>query len=437
MSMQARRLLIFRFNPETDGETAIPSGIWESQGGYSAGYPGSPKNNDFLWRDKNGNGKFDDDEYASGPGMPNLGYGMWVDSNGDIWSCNHWTKTGVGIRRWKMQGFDDHGNPIYDYSEGNYTEYQRPEGSHGELRRLEYYPATDTMYLGSTSLSDGDRDAGNRFTKYTKWSTPQRKLAWTLNPPMDKTKISAMSVAGDFLFLGYSYFSTNSREGTIRAFRISDGAYVGEILPTPVVGSLSGTFDIPYAIRAFKRQNGEYLIFAEDDHYAKIIVHRWHPGGPNVVDTLIDLNKINRLRSTHDWKSDKSNPENFARDAGRATRGTDTPQSLVWNVKGVNNFAAAIYYDSKMAIDPLVTFISSVNGAEWTPVVTARSPAISSGGGWNVATFRPANDLLPAETHFVRLQFAPSGVSWNIQLGRMELFRSAPLPAPVAAPAKP
>ncbi len=422
LGMQARRLLIFRFDPTSQGETAIPACIWESQANYQAGYPGCPAAGDFIWRDKDGDGGFDADEYAAGPGMPNLGFGLWADSNGDLFSCNHWAGSGVGIRAWKMQGFDPHGNPIYDYLKGNYTEFQRPEGSHGELRRIEYYPESDTMYVASTSLTDGDRDAGNRIVKYDNWSTSKRAIAWTLDPPMDGTKISAISVAGDHLFLGYSYFGSNSREGTIRVHRTSDAAYVGEITPTPAVGSLCGTFDIPYAIRAYKCKSGEYLVFAEDDHYAKVIVHRWHPGGAVVVDTLDDLGKTEAKLGTADWSIDGSNKEYFDNDGRRASRTTDTRQALVWKVDDLSNFAAAVYFDSKIAIDGLVTFAVSQNGSDWLPVATERTPACGSGGGWSVANFRPAGDRLPAGTTHLKLEVAPSGTNWNIQIGRMELF---------------
>ena len=424
LSMQARRLLIYRFDPTREGETAIPAGIWESQANYKAGYPGCPPANDFFWRDKNANGAFDADEFAAGPGMPNLGFGMWVDSNGDLFSCNHWAGGGVGIRRWKMQGFDATGNPIYDYSAGNYTEFQRPDGSHGELRRIEYFPESDTMFVASTSLSDGDRDAGNRIVKYDHWSTPRRSLAWTLDPPMDKTKISAISVAGDYLFLGYSYFGSNSREGTIRIHRLSDASYVGEMIPTPAVGSLCGTFDIPYAIRAYQTRGGEYLVFAEDDHYAKVIVHRWNPHGPTLVDTLDDLKKTDPTHSSSAWGIDATNKEFFSMDASRAMRTSDTPQALAWHKTDLTNFSASIYFDMKLNIDSLVSMSASADGTDWQPVKTTRTAATGSGGGWNVSTFRPAADPLPEATQYLRIEIAPSGVNWNVQIGRVELFGS-------------
>jgi hypothetical protein len=437
LSMQARRLLIYRFNPATDGEVAIPAGLWESQYGYSAGYPGSPTSGDLLWRDVDGDGAFSASEFSKGPGMPNLGVGLWVDAKGDLWSCNHWSKTGVGIRRWKMQGFDEHGNPMYDFSPGNYIEYQRPEGSHGELRRVEYFPETDTLYLASSDKVDGDRDIGNRITKYRNWSTPERAAAWTLDPPMDNTKISSLTVAGDYLFLGYSYFGTNSREGTIKVHRISDASYVGEITPTPAVGSQSGTFDIPYAIRAFQRHNGEYLVFAEDDHYAKILVHRWKPADPTFVDTLESLARTDRVRSSPDWDIDRANAAHFSGDEARARRTSDTEQHLVWNLNDATNFSAALYFDSKLAIDTFVSFETSADGEAWVALPSVRGPAISSGGGWVVSIYRPKGDALPNGTNYLKLAIKPSGTSWNIQLGRLEVHRRAPAKTAAGPTAQP
>jgi len=32
-----------------------------------------------------------------------------------------------------------------------------------------------------------------------------------------------------------------------------------------------------YAINAIKRSDGEYIVFHEDDRYAKIVLYRWTP----------------------------------------------------------------------------------------------------------------------------------------------------------------
>ncbi len=426
MDMQARRILIYRFNPTTDGEVAIPAGIWESQYGYAAGYAGSPSGGDFIWRDKNGDGQFQAGEYAQGPGMPNLGYGLSVDSKGNIWSANHYSGTGVGIRQWKLQGFDANGNPVYDYSAGNYVEWQRPVGSHGDIRRVQYFPDTDTMYVSSTSDQNGDRDAGTRIVKYKNWSNvATRSVVWSLDPPLDNTRISSISIAGDYVFLGYSYFSTNSKEGTIYVYKASDGTYAGAITPTPAVGSISGTFDVPNAINAVQQSNGEYTIFAEDDNYAKVIAYRWNPtSNINLIDPLDDLTKIDTTRTTAHWGLDGSNTNLFSNDNARSTRTTDTAESIVWqNKSGIVDFAISIYYGQLLNIDSLVTLSTSVNGTAWTPLTTARTPTVdsSNNGGWVTTTYRPGGTL-PAGTQYVRVTVAPSGVNWNVQIGRAEFF---------------
>jgi len=42
----------------------------------------------------------------------------------------------------------------------------------------------------------------------------------------------------------------------------------------PEVGSKSGRIDVPWGLRAFKRANGEYLVFVEEDLRAKVIMYR-------------------------------------------------------------------------------------------------------------------------------------------------------------------
>ena len=141
------------------------------------------------------------------------------------------------------------------------------------------------------------------------------------------------------------------------------------------------------------------------------------------MDTLDDLKKTDPVHNSGEWAIDTANKDYFSRDAGRAHRTTDTVQSLAWSGGECTNFAASIYFDVKLDINSLVTFVSSINGKDWQPVKTARSPSVSSGGGWNVSTFRPETSSLPAGSRFMKLQLAPSGTNWNVQVGRMELYR--------------
>jgi hypothetical protein len=44
-----------------------------------------------------------------------------------------------------------------------------------------------------------------------------------------------------------------------------------------VVGGISNTgwIDIPYGLRAFRRANGQYLVFVEDDLKSKVLMYSW------------------------------------------------------------------------------------------------------------------------------------------------------------------
>lgn len=66
-----------------------------------------------------------------------------------------------------------------------------------------------------------------------------------------------------------------------RAFenRLTDGAAVGVFDPGETVGGTKnpGWIDILTGITAHKRQDGQYLVFVEEDDRAKVLLYRWKP----------------------------------------------------------------------------------------------------------------------------------------------------------------
>lgn len=77
-----------------------------------------------------------------------------------------------------------------------------------------------------------------------------------------------MSIAGDYLFIAYL------KTAEVRVYEAATVRYCGTLRPGK---DLSGWLDIPYAVRAHKRADGEYLVFVEEDAKAKIIMYRWRP----------------------------------------------------------------------------------------------------------------------------------------------------------------
>jgi hypothetical protein len=118
--MYSSFLQIYRFNPATDGKVAIPAGMFVGTNGADKPFltgnwpPHQPEQGEWIWRDRNGNGKFEKNEYDRSKDYPHLG-GWWVDSKGDVWKALR-TQDGTAIRHYPLQGIDPKGNPIYSYS---------------------------------------------------------------------------------------------------------------------------------------------------------------------------------------------------------------------------------------------------------------------------------------------------------------------------------
>ena len=185
-----------------------------------------------------------------------------------------------------MQGFDAKGNPRYTYASSE--NYKTPEIY--DTTRVEYDVVNDVMYAAGRSFqSISDKDwgsAGDRLVRYNNLRGT-RTTAWSIarphstTPPASDLNVKAIAEAGDYLFLAAN------RNGRIYVHKKTDGSKVGEILPFSSTGNKSGWSDINGAIRATKRSNGEYLIFAEENGKGKVMMYRWNPTA--VVPTGVNL----------------------------------------------------------------------------------------------------------------------------------------------------
>ncbi|MBC1239754.1 hypothetical protein [Nostoc sp. 2RC] len=272
-------LQIYRFNPATDGKIAIPAGMFVGTNGADKPFltgnwpPSQPQKGEWIWRDSNGNGKFENNEYDTSKDYPYIG-GWWVDSKGDVWKALR-TQDGTGIRHYPLQGIDSKGNPIYSYSS---MEKQTTPQIFNDLRRIEYFPQTDTMYLSGFTVDrpafgDDTGVAGSEIARFDNWSKGNRTPRWRIVIPHDTTgkrevSTAAMSVAGDYVF------AVTVKTAEVYVYNATTGVQVQKLKPGPEVGSESGWIDIPYGIRAFRRSNGEYLIFVEENWKGKVIMYR-------------------------------------------------------------------------------------------------------------------------------------------------------------------
>lgn len=273
----------YRFNHETDGEIAIPSVFFAGRPYTDKGsWPnGQPKSGEYIWRDANGNGAFDAGigEYLTNKNMtaPNI-WGWSVDSDGTVWQAAQTD----GIRRFPMQGFDEHGNPIWTFDTMQTLKNPAPIN---RLERIYYDPKKDAMYLVGYTRENPHHDGmwkimGREVVRYDQWSTGNRTASWRIVPDYLKdssgdVKPASVAITDDYLFICYV------KEERVDIYSTETGEFVGEMNPLAIVGDC-GWVDIPEGIEAFKRENGDYIIFVEEDAKAKVIMYQWNPTGVKV-----------------------------------------------------------------------------------------------------------------------------------------------------------
>ena len=279
--MYSSALAVYRFQPATDGETAVPSVLF-AKGHYrpedkSVWPAAQPKKGEWLWRDLNGDGKMNAGEFAQ-PGTdkdaPN-GWGWSVDSAGGVWQASDRD----GLREFPCLGLDAHGSPLYSYTSLKTVPMPAP---FVELCRAEYRPETDTMFLSGYTPerphTGGEwGTVGTEIARYDHWSQGSPKAAQRIALPYDGKRdaqiyIKAMCVAGDFVF------AAESRDPErVFVYDVRTGVLQGTMQPDAAVGKNSGWIDTPYGIRAVRRASGEYLVFVEEDLDAKVLLYRWTP----------------------------------------------------------------------------------------------------------------------------------------------------------------
>lgn len=284
LDMNSERLQVYRFNAATDGEIAIPAGLFSGRRLRAAnGWPPfQPEKGEWIWRDANGNGAFDAGEYFTSGGQDAPAYqGWWVDATGDVWQASET----AGIRRFQFQGLDARGVPRWDFEQVSRFEHPRELR---QVKRLRYDPATDVMYLGGTTAEHKNqhwKPMGPVICRYDDWSRPTRRLRWQIVAPYalgsqghSSCEPMGFDVAGDYLFLPYTGASKTLgfSTGHIEIFRAADGQRVGYLEPPPEIGEI-GLQDIRECLTARRRASGEYVLILEEDYKAKLVLYRWRP----------------------------------------------------------------------------------------------------------------------------------------------------------------
>lgn len=229
-----------------------------------------PKGGRSVWRDLNGDAVCQADEWVE-YGSKRDGILGWPDMNGGIWSAT-W---GGGVRYHPCEGLDENGVPVY--RKERYREWESV-APFVEVNRLKYIPETDTLYVSGFTEDRKRNRKNNHFIpggaviiRYDGWVNGEQRQVWRANLDYSKKYvIKSFDVAGDFLF------TVGHQNSVLNVYDAASGEHIMELVPPEKLGKVANHVmcDIPYAIQAYQRKNGEYVVIQEEDAYAKNIVWR-------------------------------------------------------------------------------------------------------------------------------------------------------------------
>ena len=255
---------IFRY----DGEVAIPSGLILQWGNAiyrtDQTWPPNKPRGTSIWRDANGDGDYQADEFAPNTDRVRPGP-FWVDKRGDIWMA-------YGTFRYEFQGLDPKGNPIYRADK--VATWDPPEGMR-DVARVWYDSDADTLVAAEQGVDEDDRadmrHIGKIFVCRGYKAGNRKAIAFASGAGREAACVAA---AGDYVFTGGW-----KERGRVWVNRLSDGQPVGVLEPGPTVGGVENTgwIDLLTGITAHRRRDGEYLVFVEEDYKAKVLLYRWRP----------------------------------------------------------------------------------------------------------------------------------------------------------------
>lgn len=268
--MPGGRAILYRF----DGRIAVPCIVFQhGQGKRKEGDwpPNAPDAACWLWRDANGDGRFDAGEFQVQP-FKRDGIAGLFDVNGDYWQAT-WSEK---IRHYPCKGLDANGVPQYDPEPAAVVD--RP-GDFKDMERIEYIPETDTMFISGYTERWPAKDqhfipAGSVVAAYPRWKAGNRTAAWVTPVPYSQNPYAipkSMSAAGDYVFVFYAGVEQ------VVVIDARDGKPAGRFIPGPEIGGTHGDADLPWAVKAIQRRDGSYAVFVEDDRYAKQVVYLWKP----------------------------------------------------------------------------------------------------------------------------------------------------------------
>ena len=271
-------LCVYRF----EGEIAVPCTVFcvafgwngdeviRNSWNFTRGRPGiTSVGTRWLWTDKNGDGSgmYQSDEYSIyNTNDVRIG-GLDVDNDGNVYLAS---SDNGNIYKFPTNGFDSNGNPRY--STASMTTFANV--GHGAYS-MKWVQENDMFVVG---------DGGDMTTVdiWQNWSSPSRTKVRSVTLPAHPNG-EARQVTADKDYFYIDYLLTGGpytgKQGEIDVFKMSNGSFVGYIIPGPEIGSVSGQNDMTTPVKVFVTSTGKRIITNEEDEVGKILVYEWCPTG--------------------------------------------------------------------------------------------------------------------------------------------------------------
>ncbi len=270
-AQMAQNIYFWRF----DGEIAVPAAGWWPSGAQGDYPPEHPKGA-FIWSDDNGDGAMQAVEYHEVPAAWFSGQSASVDAQlGLLCTTGTWDAGKGAIQRIPPAGLNKAGAPTWDVAAITAVPIPTTSGIE-RVSKLSYDAANDRMYLGCftkdrpfTGGGWEQMSTGPVLQRFDGWSK-EPKLAWEslLVPPegIVGSNPKAWSFEPDHAFVAYTW---KHEQLAVDVWRLSDGIRVGRLLPTADIGGVTGWIDMNDGVQSHRRQDGSYLVCAEEVWMAK------------------------------------------------------------------------------------------------------------------------------------------------------------------------
>ena len=272
---------VYRFNPATDGETAIPAALFSKKLAKvkEDGWPrGQPAAGSWCWTDRNGDGAIQANEYET---VEKAGGGcVFVDAQGTVWRVFREAAYGAALK-----GFTETGAPQWAW---NSERAIKCPAEISELRRFKLDAVHDIAAFGGDLGEDKHqhwKPMGPAVAVYRDVVKGKPVKLWSAVLPYsngskghESAEPMSFEIAGDYLFVCYTrgLKEESTKYAFVKVFGLTDGRFVGNLVPERVTGEL-GLLDLEDSLRVNRLRDGSYVLFLEDDYKAKSVMMSWKP----------------------------------------------------------------------------------------------------------------------------------------------------------------